>query len=107
MTENKDKTTKAASPAKAEAKAEDNGEADKIKLTIDVRGTEVELELPGSFDDADPDAVVALEDEKPTVAFKALIGPGNWAKLKRLGWTARDFKDVVQAWQEAVGLGNG
>ena len=102
MTENKNKT----SPAKVEVKTEDADEADKITITVDVRGTEVELELPGSFDDADPDAIVALEEERPTVAFKALIGPGNWAKLKRLRWTAKDFTSVVKTWQEAVGLGN-
>lgn len=105
-TQTKPKATKATSPAKAEVEAED-GSAETITVTINIRGTDVELALPATFDDADPDAVVALEEEKPTVAFKALIGSANWSTLKRHGWTAKDFKAVVADWQEQVGLGNG
>lgn len=100
------KDTKPARPAKVEAETEEVDGVTTVKITLTVNGTDVELELPGTFDDADPDAVVALEEERPTVAFKALIGPANWAQLKRLGWTARDFTAVVKAWQGAVGLGN-
>ncbi|MBB1034651.1 hypothetical protein G6031_09645 [Dietzia sp. CQ4] len=105
-------TVKGPAPTPAEVDAKNNddtGEEDSTTITIEVEinGTEIELELPAAFEDADPDAIVYMEQEKPTAAFKALIGDDNWTTLKRLGWTARDFRSVVDAWKGAVGLGNG
>lgn len=109
MTETKTKTSKAAkpaSPAKNEVDAEDPDATPTLKITVTVKGTEVELELPATFEDADPDAIVALEEEKLSVAFKALIGPRYWAQLRSLGWTAKDFRSVVSEWTELAGAGN-
>lgn len=99
--------SKPASPAKVEVEAEDSDDLDTVTISINVRGTDIDLKLPASFEVADPDAIVAMEEEKPTVAFKALIGAQNWSQLKRMGWNAGHFQTVVKEWQEAVGLGNG
>lgn len=98
--------SKPSSPAKAEVDAAEDDAAETIKITVDINGVEHAIDLPATFDDADPDAIVALEEERPTVAFKALIGQSNWSTLKRLGWNARHFREVVEKWQQAVGLGN-
>ncbi|MBB1022966.1 MULTISPECIES: hypothetical protein [unclassified Dietzia] len=106
--------TPAPTPAEVDAKASDDAVEDTsddgratITIEIEINGTEIELELPATFNDADPDAIVYMEEEKPTAAFKALIGVENWATLKQLRWTARDFREVIDAWKGAVGLGNG
>lgn len=77
-----------------------------VTLDVEVKGTKVSLVVPATFEDADPDVLVAMENERFSTAFKELIGDAQWRQMKALGWSARDFRAVVNKWQEISGLGN-
>lgn len=77
-----------------------------VELDVEVKGTKVSLTCPATFEDADPDVLVYMEQEQFTSAFKELIGDAQWRRMKALGWSARDFRAVVEKWQEISGLGN-
>lgn len=95
------------SGAEDEVKAETGDATDTVDITVEVRGTEVTLTCPASFEEADPDVIIYMEQEKPSSAFKELIGDGQWKRMKSLKWRSSDFTRVVEKWSEAVGLGNG
>lgn len=98
----------AAKLSAVENEVEDKDEASTtVTLEVDVNGETVKLVVPATFEDADPDVLVAMENERFSTAFKELIGDGQWRRMKALGWTARDFRAVVGQWQEISGLGNG
>lgn len=78
-----------------------------VDITVEVRGKEITVTAPAAFEDADPDALLYIEQEKPMSAFRELIGEGQWRRMKSAGWTARHFQSFVEQWQAEVGLGNG
>jgi hypothetical protein len=77
-----------------------------VEITVEVRGKEITVTAPAAFEDADPDALLYIEQEKPMSAFRELIGEGQWRRMKGAGWTARHFQKFVEQWQAEVGLGN-
>lgn len=88
------------------AEAETVEDSSTMVLEVEVRGTKVELTVPASFEDADPDVLLNMECDRPMSAFRELIGEAQWRRLKSLGWNARAFREVVETWQERAGLGN-
>lgn len=97
--------TKLSGPEAEVAAESDEGPAT-VEITVEVRGKEYTLTCPASFEDADPDALLYIEQEKPMSAFRELIGEAQWRRMKGAGWTARAFQAFVEKWQEEVGLGN-
>ena len=77
-----------------------------VEITVDVRGKAITVTAPAAFEDADPDALLYIEQEKPMSAFRELIGEAQWRRMKGAGWTARHFQSFVEQWQSEVGLGN-
>lgn len=77
-----------------------------VEITVEVRGKSLTVTAPAAFEDADPDALLYIEQEKPMSAFRELIGEGQWRRMKGAGWTARHFQSFVEQWQQEVGLGN-
>lgn len=91
--------------AGAEAEASDDAPTT-VDITVEVRGKKYTVTCPAAFEDADPDALLYIEQEKPMSAFRELIGEAQWRRMKGAGWTARQFQEFVERWQKEVGLGN-
>lgn len=107
MTEAKKDLGKATASKLAGAEAEVSDEAPTtVEITVEVRGKDITVTAPAAFEDADPDALLYIEQEKPMSAFRELIGEGQWRRMKGAGWTARHFQSFVEQWQKEVGLGN-
>lgn len=95
-------------PAKVSAaEAEVDETSSTVELDVSIRGTDVKITVPATFDDADPDVLLFMEQDKPMSAFRELIGEGQWRRLKALGWDSRSFREVIEMWQERAGVGNG
>lgn len=96
-------TKKANSPAKVEASG-----ADTVTFNVSVGGKEINLEAPANILDADPEAYVAYEERKFGLMFKVLLGEAQWMQLRGAGITTQQLmEDVLPAYQEAAGLGEG
>lgn len=94
------------SGAEDEVKTETDDSPTTVEITVEVRGKAITVTAPAAFEDADPDALLYIEQEKPMSAFRELIGEGQWRRMKGAGWTARHFQAFVEQWQAEVGLGN-
>lgn len=107
MTEAKKDLGKQTAAKLSGVEAEAAGDAPStVDITVEIRGKEFTLTCPAAFEDADPDALLYIEQEKPMSAFRELIGEGQWRRMKGAGWTARQFQSFVEQWQKEVGLGN-
>ncbi|MCX7445819.1 hypothetical protein OS125_11305 [Corynebacterium sp. P7003] len=99
------KNTKSATKAEVEAEGTDTDEAAMVDFTVEIRGKEVNLTAPASFDDAPFEVMEAFENDRIATALKILLGPAGWNKLRAAGTRVSEFHHVVEAWNEATGLG--
>ena len=70
---------------------------------------EPDLELCGtaaSAEDAPFDFFLKMEEEKPLAAFAALLGDEGLAIMRAARASIKDYQKFIEAWNEAVGLGN-
>lgn len=92
--------------AKAEAQNEkDNFDIEVIDFTVSIRGRDYDLTVPKNLYDADPDALIAYEENKVTPFLKAFLGDFQWNSLRRAGMRASDIGAIYEAWVEAAGEG--
>lgn len=96
-------TTTKTRAAKAEA---DNVE--EITFEVTVKDSTIKITCPADLSDAPFEVAEAFEDGKNLKAFMGLIGEAQAARLRAAGLTPRIFADeVIPAWQEAAGMGEG
>lgn len=89
------------------AKAEAN-EVEEVTFTVNVRGEKIKLTVPTDLGDAPFEAMEAIEDNKFMRGFMLMLGTVQANKLRSAGLTGRIFnEEVIPAWQEATGMGEG
>lgn len=105
-------TSKTENKAPAVVEAVDNEiiGADQVEFTVRVgagEGVEVKLFAPADIMDADPMVLVHQENRRFTSSLVALLGEAQFDRLRAAGMTTRQIKDVMEAYGEATGAGEG
>lgn len=97
---------KTAAEAPASAREVTGAAPETTTVTIEVRGKDVEITCPASAEDAPFDFFLKMEEEKPLAAFAALLGDEGLAVMRAARASIKDYQKFIEAWNEAVGLGN-
>ena len=96
------------STTKTRAAKNEVDKVEEISFDVTVKGTKITITCPADLSDAPFAVAEAFEDGKNLKAFMGLIGDAQAARLRAAGLTPRIFADeVVPAWQEAAGMGEG
>ena len=63
--------------------------------------------LPSEMDDADADVLIYIEEERPSLALRALLGDEQFAKYRALKPKVKDHGDFIEKCFEALGSDTG
>lgn len=96
---------KPAVDAEAAAKTEVQ-DVEKIELKLTLRGKDFKFEVPASYDLLPFDAQLAIEKGQHLTGLSYALGEVQLNQLRRFGATVQDFYEVMDALNEAWGLGN-
>lgn len=96
------------STTKTRAAKNEVDNVEEITFDVEIKGKKLTLTCPADLSDAPFEVAEAFEEGKNLKAFMGLIGEAQAARLRTAGLTPRIFADeVVPAWQEAAGMGEG
>jgi len=72
--------------------------------TVEVEYKGVTYVFPASLDDADGDALDAIDDQKLSHALQGLMAAEEWRKFKATKPKVRDYGELFSAYAQAIGL---
>jgi hypothetical protein len=80
-------------------------EAQEAVVTVEFNGET--FKLPLGLNEADADVLIYIEEEKPSLALKALLGEDQFAKYRATRPTVKQHGDFIGKCFEALGTDSG